>query len=131
MKKTIRTAVIMGFLPFAFFMMTSFGGSKTPSTPEGWDLSALTLNDGVYRGESSGFHDGLIVDVTVVNGAVTEVVVVDHDEQGAQYYKRPIDLIPGEIVESQNTLVDGVTGATFTSMGIMSAVEDALAKAQN
>ena len=53
---------------------------------------------------------------------------MDHNEIGRRYYQRPIDLIPGEIVEKQNTDVDSVSGATSTSKAIMAAVEEALLK---
>jgi uncharacterized protein with FMN-binding domain len=130
MKKKINKIVMASLIPFAFFMMTSFGGSKSPSYPEGWNLTERPLADGVYKGVAAGYQEGLTVEVTVTRGTVSEIIVTDHNEMGRQYYKRAIDLIPGKIIEEQKTDVDGVTGATFTSMGIMSAVEDALKQAQ-
>ena len=133
MKIKTSRILVAALIPAAFFMMTSFHGSgrHTYAYPEGWDLEEMTLNDGIYQGESTGFRDGLIVEVTVADGAVSDVSVVDHNEVGPQYYRKPISLIPGLIVEEQNTQVDSVTGATATSVGIMSAVENALKQAAN
>ena len=128
-----RNSLILGLLllPFAFIMMTSFRGGYRAnySHPEGWDFTAYNLQDGIYQGEATGFREGLIVEVTVEEGTVVDVAVVDHNEVGPQYYRRPISLVPGEIVEEQSTSVDAVTGATATSMAIMSAVENALQQA--
>ena len=133
MKKRNRMISAAFLLPFAFIMMTSFKGHRSMnySHPEGWELESLQLQDGVYQGEATGFREGLIVEVTVNEGSLTNVSVVDHHEIGPQYYKRPISLIPERIVEEQSTSVDSVTGATATSMAIMSAVENALLQAEN
>ena len=100
------------------------------SVPEGMDLTNLNIADGVYEGEAVGFREGLVVEVTVKDGEVTDIVVVDHNEVGRRYYQRPIDLIPGEILKEANTEVDVVSGATCTSYGIMAAVENALKAAE-
>ncbi len=132
MTKSVNKIVLAALLPAAFLLMTSFSGGRRQHNyafPEGWNLESMTLADGVYQGESTGFREGLIVEVTVAEGAVTEVSIVDHNEVGPQFYSRPIKLIPQKIVDEQNTSVDSVTGATATSVGIMSAVENALRSA--
>ncbi len=40
-----------------------------------------------------------------------------------------IEEIPGKIISSQSTSVDVVSGASYTSKGIINAVNDALSKA--
>lgn len=119
----------------ALVLLSSFGGGRSLyggsySKPEGWDLEDLILSDGTYQGESTGFREGLTVDVTVEKGEITLIEIVDHREIGPQFYKRPMDLIPDSIVNEQKTKVDSVSGATATSMGIMAAVEDALKQAR-
>ncbi len=134
-RKKTNKVLLAVLIPAAFFMMTSFSGgmgrhsSHNYSYPEGWNLAELNLADGVYQGESTGFRESLIVEVTVEQGEVINVAVTDHNEVGPQFYARPIRLVPREIVEEQNTSVDSVTGATATSVAIMSAVEDALKSA--
>ena len=85
--------------------------------------------DGTYEGEATGFRPGLKVEVVIANGLIESVVVTDHNEVKQKYWGRPVQLIPQEIVDAQSTDVDIVSGATFTSRGIMKAVEDALSQA--
>lgn len=40
-----------------------------------------------------------------------------------------MDLIPKEIIQNQSVEVDAVSGATYTSNGIVNAVKDALQQA--
>lgn len=129
--KTIKTkkALLICLIPAMFLLFPSFGGrlkSADYSKPEGWDISTLELSDGVYRGEATGFREGLLVEVTIENGEVTSVEIADHNEIGPQFYQRPMNLVPKAIVDEQDTQVDGVSGATATSMAIMAAVENAL-----
>ena len=42
---------------------------------------------------------------------------------------KEIEEIPGKIISSQSTSVDVVSGASYTSKGIINAVNDALSKA--
>ncbi|MDC7219061.1 MAG: FMN-binding protein [Spirochaetales bacterium] len=131
MKNKKNLIFLSALIPFAFLMATSFGGNRGSNydKPTGMDLTGLTVADGVYTGEATGFREGLVVEVTVTGGTVSEVEVVDHNEVGAQYYTRPVKLIPKLIVDEQKTNVDGVTGASATSYAIMSAVENALSGA--
>ena len=70
----------------------------------------------------------LKVAVTVAGGKITEVKIVSHDESPGIADPALIG-VPKAIVEKQSVEVDAVTGATFTSQGIMEAVEEALAGA--
>lgn len=63
------------------------------------------------------------------HNAIKNVKVTKHNEVNRRFYDRPISIIPNEIVQAQSTDVDTVSGATFTSIGIINAVNDALSKA--
>lgn len=86
-------------------------------------------NDGTYSGQATGFQPGLVVSVTIKDNKIISVEVVDHNEINSAFWSAPVNYIPGWIVESQSTEVDTVTGATFTSTGIINAVNDALRQA--
>jgi len=86
----------------------------------------VSLNDGVYFGESSTFP-GASVEVTVSEGKISNVEVVEAGGN-PDYYGKAVAKIPDEIVKKQSVNVDAVTGATKTSICIMEAVEEALAK---
>jgi RnfABCDGE-type electron transport complex D subunit len=84
--------------------------------------------DGTYTGEASSFGGKLAVEVTVSGGKITAVEVVSHsDTPGIS--DPAINTIPGQIVAANSPQVDAISGATYTSEGIMAAVENALAGA--
>lgn len=108
----------------------SFGfsrhGKSNYTEPVGMDLSELAIEDGLYTGTANGFRAGLIVEVSIVEGKISNIEVIDHNEVGRQYWQTPVNIIPGVITERKQSKVDVVSGATATSKAIMSAVEDAL-----
>jgi len=85
--------------------------------------------DGVYQGTGEGFRPGLVVEVVIESDIIISVSVIDHNEQNKRYWGYPVEVVPQWIVEAQSTDVDTVSGATWTSIGIQAAVEDALIKA--
>lgn len=80
--------------------------------------------DGVYTGSGVGFGGTTTVQVTVKDGKITDIEVLSHGD-GGRYMDDAKALIP-RIIESQSTNVDTVTGASYSSVGIISAVRDAL-----
>jgi len=60
---------------------------------------------------------------------ITNVNVTD-DVDDAKWFNRAESVIPDAIVEAQSVDVSAVSGATYSSNGIMAAVEDALAGQQ-
>jgi uncharacterized protein with FMN-binding domain len=92
-------------------------------------FEGAVLKDGVYTGEATGYRPGLQVSVEIKNNSIISVDVTDHNEVNQRFYSTPINVIPPAIVENQSLEVDMVSGATFTSVGIVNAVKDALSKA--
>lgn len=84
--------------------------------------------DGVYTGTGAGMHSNIEVNVTVENGAITAVDVISQDETPG-ISDAPIAQIPQRIIDAQSTDVDVVSAATFTSKGIIEAVNNALSSA--
>ena len=89
-----------------------------------------TYKDGQYEGEGQGFGGPIIVSVTVEGGNIEDIEVLSHKNEDAAYFDTAVSLIQ-EILNKQSTDVDTVSGATFSSKGIISAVEDALNEAGN
>lgn len=85
--------------------------------------------DGTYTGSGTGFRNATTtVSVTVSGGKISSIETISHGDT-PHYYERTIDVITEEILSSQSTSVDTVSGATFSSRGIMEAVENALSQA--
>ena len=89
-------------------------------------LAAYT--PGTYTGEGQGMNGMVKVDVTFSEDAITEIAVGENQETPG-VSDPAIAQLPGRIVEAQSLAVDTVTGATFTSNGILAAVADAVAQA--
>ena len=82
-----------------------------------------------YIGKGSGIADGLTVKVTVVDGKMTAIEVIAHNETPG-ISDAAIAEMPARILEAQSVDIDGVSGATRTSDGIKAAVADALSQSK-
>lgn len=91
-------------------------------------VSQNNYKDGTYTGTADGFRPGLEVSVTVKGGKITNIQVVKTNDTPG-YFDQAQNTIPNEIIQSQSTAVDTVSGATFSSNGIINAVKDALKSA--
>jgi electron transport complex protein RnfG len=88
-------------------------------------IDFASIPDGDYTGEGKGFGGMIKVRVTVKDHRITAIGVLAHTES-AGVCEPAFAAIPSRIVEKQGLDVDVVTAATFTSRGILAAVEDAL-----
>ena len=84
--------------------------------------------DGNYEGTGIGFGGEITVSVTVADGRVTDIAVLSADGEDPAYYDQALAVLD-EIVSAQSTEVDTVSGATFSSTGLIDAAADALGKA--
>lgn len=89
--------------------------------------STLAMTPGVYTGKANGMCGELSVEITVTESAITGVSVGDNSET-VDVGTLAFPILSSSIVENQS-LIDTVSGATFTSNGIHAAVEDAMAQA--
>lgn len=87
--------------------------------------------DGTYEGTGTGFRGGqTTVSVTIQNDTITDVQVVSYEDD-APFFDRAVNPVISQILSSQSTQVNAVSGATYSSNGIMAAVADALNAAGN
>lgn len=90
-------------------------------------MDAGAYKDGVYYGSATGFAGPIKVKVVITDGKITSVEIVETSD-GSSYIGKASS-ITGKIVASQSTNVDTVSGATYSSVGIINAVRNALAQA--
>lgn len=81
--------------------------------------------DGVYTGSGTGFRGEIRSSVTVMNGMISDITVLSSRDD-ADYFSRAQSGVIGAILSFQTPEVDAVSGATFSSYGIMESVADAL-----
>lgn len=94
-------------------------------TAEELGIPAGRYEDGVYTGTGNGFRGETKVTVTVENGEITDITV-DSYQDDKQFFSSAESGVISEILREQDTDVDAVSGATFSSNGIKEAVADAL-----
>lgn len=80
-------------------------------------------------GVGEGFGGDITVEVTLEGDTITKVDVVAHEETDG-ISDPAIEETPAAIVEANSTDVEVVSGATYTSEGIMAAVDAALESAE-
>ena len=91
--------------------------------------ASAAMKPGVYRAEVMGFNFlPVIVDVTVDENKILDIVVVEHDGNRG-IGTEAVERLPGIILEAQSIGVDVITGATVTSNNILACVSDALVQA--
>lgn len=102
------------------------GGStqKNPYTKpaNGW-------KDGSYSGSAKGYGGTVTAQVTIKSGKMTSISASGPNETPS-YFSKAKGVIP-KIISAQNPRVDAVSGATYSSNGIINAVIAALKKAEN
>lgn len=89
---------------------------------EGTEYTNLT--DGVYTGSGEGYGGEMIVQVTVLDGLIEAVEVIE-DKETDQFFDQAIAIIE-DIIGGKTTQVDVVSGATLSSNGIINGIDDAL-----
>ncbi len=89
--------------------------------------SAMAMTAGTYTGVAKGMFDGLTVEVTVTEDAITDVKVTEYQETAPGW--PALEKIPADIVAAQTVEVDDVAGATMSSKGVKAAVRAALTEA--
>lgn len=85
--------------------------------------------DGSYRGEGKGFGGKIEVELTILNGKITDVNILSADNEDGAYLNMA-KKITTDIINEQSADVDTISGATFSSTGIRQAAGQALEKAE-
>ena len=104
--------------------------SEETDTEEESDDSENVYKDGTYTGSAQGFGGAITVQVTLANDEITDIQVTSAPGEDSAYLSQGEGVI-SSIISAQSTDVDTVSGATFSSTGIINAVVDALGKAEN
>jgi RnfABCDGE-type electron transport complex G subunit len=101
--------------------LAEFGGDGPADTP----IDITTLLPGKYLGKAKGFMDDISVEVIVVSGRIEKIKVLSHDDTqdiAEPAFASLIDVL----IEAQDFEVDLVSGATYSSQGLIDAVKNAL-----
>ena len=102
------------------------GTTTTPTT----EVPKDGYKDGTYQGSGTGFGGTITVQVTVSGGKITKIDIISASGETGSYLSNATGVI-SRILSSQSPNVDAVSGATYSSNGIIQAVQNALGKAAN
>jgi uncharacterized protein with FMN-binding domain len=127
-------SIIVSDMPAATAASLTIGASQSPA-PQATPIPAQSpqpaslYKDGAYQGSGRGFRGTTTVQVTIRNDVVTNVKILSYRDD-KQFFNTAYPVVINEILQTQSPAVDAVSGATYSSNGIMSAVADALGKAR-
>lgn len=138
-------AKVTGAVAMAAFLgvygLTNFGGSALTksgivsnnavlSSANSKSEASQKYKDGTYTGSGKGFKGRTTtVSVTVADGKISNIETLSYGDD-RPYYERAEGTVVSNIISKQSTSVDAVSGATYSSKGIMSAVANALNQAK-
>ncbi len=125
MKKYIVFIIIIVLAALVFFFsrkMREEGKMVASLKVENVDFKKV--KNGEYSGECLGDLITAKVNVSVKNGAVSKIDIIEHKHGPG----RGADKITEDIIKKQSLEVDAVTGASNSSIVIRKAVENALRK---
>lgn len=105
----------------------SAGGAGTTTTPT-TTVPADGYVDGTYTGSGTGFGGTVTVQVTVSGHKITAINILDASSETPAYFANAKGVI-NKILSGQTPNVDAVSGATYSSNGIIQAVQNALSQA--
>lgn len=120
-----RTVPVLAAVPERLTAVVEQPAEAASSEAEEEALPKLPYADGIYVGSSRGYGGAVRVQVTMENGSITEVEILDASHETKQFLRRAKRLLT-TVVEAQSWEVDAVSEATYTSRGILGAVQNAL-----
>ncbi len=110
-------------LVYAGSLIPSAGASVSPPSAE--ENTTGQFQNGTYTGTGQGYKGNTTISVTVANGFITDITVISYQDDSSFFSKAQTGVI-SSIISSQTVDVDTVSGATYSSKGIINAVINAL-----
>lgn len=125
-KKTIVVAVIAFFviaIIYGAIYLKNFEEYKLAVSETSFDgIEISNVSDGVYIGEYDVNFIYAKVEVTVKNGEITNINILEHKNERGKSAEAIVD----KIIEEQKIEVDAISNATNSSTVLKKAVENAL-----
>ena len=123
-KVYLNSIIVVGVIMFLSICGSIFYFNNKEIKPNE-NIITNTLKDGTFIGTSEGFRGNIEVEVLVKDGKITEINIINSSDDKAFLNKASEGIIQ-KIIDEQNTNIDVVSGATYSSNGIINAVKDAL-----
>ena len=117
-----RTVPVLAAVPEKLTTVVEQSVEAASSEAEEETLPKLPYANGVYVGSSRGYGGAVRVQVTMENGSITEVEILDASHETKQFLRRAKRLLT-TVVETQSWKVDAVSEATYTSRAFWRSAE--------
>lgn len=85
---------------------------------------------GSYIGTSEGYYSEIIVEVNVDEYNIISIEILENEEPPT-LADIVFEKLPPKIIKKNNTSIDVISGATYTSNALLNAVENALEDARS
>ena len=115
----MKQLIFLTGLFLALFLFSTCAGLKTENRQE------EKQGDGTYEGAAQGYRGMIRVRVGFENGTITEITVIESREDravGGEAIEELADLV----LMYNTTEIDTISGATETSKGFLTAIENAI-----
>jgi uncharacterized protein with FMN-binding domain len=99
-------------------------------TPAAEPEPSYVYKNGTYSSSAYGYDGNVYVTITIENDVITSISAYT-EESDEWYFNSAEGSVISQIISSQSTNVDAVSGATYSSEAIMSAVRKAMNSAAN
>ena len=121
-----RTLPVLAEVPERLSPAVSSSAAVEEPKPEEEDiLPTLPYEDGVYTGSSRGYGGTVRVQVTMEGGHITDLQILNASHETSAFLRRARRLLT-TVLTAQTWEVDAVSEATYTSRGILGAIQNAL-----
>ena len=120
-----QTVPVLAEVPERLVPAAEAASEAAPAEVDEVVMPKLPYPDGVYTGSSRGYGGTVKVQVTMENGSITDLQILDASHETASFLKRAKRLV-NIVLNAQTWEVDAVSEATYTSRGILGAVQNAL-----
>lgn len=103
------------------------GGTSDGSDTEKKDDTTTTVtgtlpyNEGVYYGTAEGYNGDITVAIVIQENTLKAVLVIGEEDDDT-FFNRAMDVVT-QMMKKQSTEVDTVSGATYSSKGLIQAVK--------
>lgn len=118
----VAAALLIGVIALGLYLKSVANYKQAVRETVISELDISTIPDGVYTGEYDVDFIYVRVEVSVQNGKITGINILEHKNGRGE----AAEAIVNEIIYNQKIDVDSISGATNSSIVIKKAVENAL-----
>lgn len=93
------------------------------------DTQESRYADGIYQGTGAGYHGEIVVEIEVKEGVLASAKIISADGETKPHLKKAEKVLQ-TTVEENSAEVDTVSGATYSSKGILEGIKAALQQAE-